>query len=153
MKKVAPLVHVDKWTNLFSFMTISHQAAEPLFMERFFGAKDFFTLLQRFWCMGSQYTFKAKICGCINSICSNTKFSQQMSEVFNVHCTLLHRIQEQQAPWSVGRQWLCPNTHLDQIWLWANINRNCNTFLFMSTFSVNNFVIDVNPNFENLSDL
>ncbi len=31
MEKVAPLIYVDKWTGLFSFITehVSHQAPEP----------------------------------------------------------------------------------------------------------------------------
>ncbi len=45
------------------------------------------------------------------------------------YSTLPHRIQKQHAPWSVGRQWSSLDTQLDQIWLWANINRNCNIFL------------------------
>ncbi len=44
MEKVAPLVHVDKWTDLFPFITISHQASELLFLywvEKYFQGKDF----------------------------------------------------------------------------------------------------------------
>ena len=44
MEKVVPLVHVDKWTDLFSFITISHQAPELLFLdwvEKHFRGKDF----------------------------------------------------------------------------------------------------------------
>ena len=33
MEKVAPLVHVDKCTDLFPFIKISHQAPELLFLE------------------------------------------------------------------------------------------------------------------------
>ena len=43
MEKVAPLVYVDKWTDLFPFITISHQAPELLFlewMEKHFQGKD-----------------------------------------------------------------------------------------------------------------
>ncbi len=31
MERVAPLVHVEKWTDLFPFIRISHQALELLF--------------------------------------------------------------------------------------------------------------------------
>ena len=37
---------------------------------------------------------------------------------------------KQHAPWSVGWLWSSLDTHLDYIGLWANINRNCNTFFW-----------------------
>ena len=44
MEKMAPLFHVDKWTDLFPLIATSHQAPELLFSnwaDKHFQGKDF----------------------------------------------------------------------------------------------------------------
>ena len=135
VRKMAPPVHTGKWRNLFAHdhVTLPGQAwawilsywSGGLYCNKHYSNKR---SCARAWpgiklCIlnlevQNSYTFLCKIW-----VSNWPSFSALVHTIIRLH-----------TPWSVGRYYLHLDTQLRSTWLWADINRNCNTFF---TFTAN----------------
>ena len=125
--KMAPSVHTGKWRQLFACDTLPGQAWARIlsyWSGGLYWIKHYSNKIScaRAWpgiklCIQNlevqnSYTFLYKMW-----VCKWPSFFE-----------LVHTIIIQHTPWSVGRYYLLLDTQLRSTWLWADINRNCNTF-------------------------